>query len=148
MKDLQYLIDRREIEDLMIAYCNAIDLHDWDALDDIFAADAEIDYTALGGPKDNLPAIKRFLDASLPNFKHKQHIISNMQITVAGDKATGRTCCINPMGMPEGQGVRNVVFWLWYIDEFVSTENGWRIKKRREEFSHADNLPEGFVIPA
>jgi len=147
MMNVQYLIDRREIEDLLIDYCNAIDQHEWDALDDIFAVNAEIDYTALGGPKNNLPEIKIFLDSSLPNFKHKQHIISNMQIKIMGDTATGRTCCINPMGLPEPDGVRNLVFWLWYVDEFVRTENGWRIKKRREEFSHADNLPAGFPMP-
>lgn len=147
MDNLQYLVDRRKIEDLMISYCNAIDQHDWNALDDIFAVNAEIDYTALGGPKDNLQEIKKFLDESLPRFKHKQHIITNMQVSLNGDRATGRTCCINPMGMPEGENVRNLIFWLWYIDDFVRTADGWRIQKRREEFSHADNLPDGFIIP-
>jgi hypothetical protein len=32
----------------------------------------------------------------------------------------------------------------WYIDEFVRTDKGWRIRHRNEEFSYFHNLPADF----
>ena len=46
---LEEISDRFEIQDLLVAYCHAIDTRNWDALDDVFTADAVIDYTEMGG---------------------------------------------------------------------------------------------------
>jgi len=147
MMTLQELSDRREIENLMIDYCHAIDRHQWDELDDVFTPDAFIDYTAFGGPKGRYPEMKQFLADALPKVKWQQHVISTAQIKLDGDRATGRTICTNPMGMPQEDGsVRGVVFHLWYVDVFVRTPQGWRIAERSEDVSHADNLPEGYPI--
>lgn len=142
MMTLQHLSDRREIDDVLIAYCHAIDSHEWDALDAVFTPDAIIDYTVFGGPKGAYPAIKLFLAEALPQFVYAQHIISTSRITLDGDRATGRTICTNPVGvrMADG-GVQHRVYALWYIDELVRTDAGWRIASRREEISHTLNVP-------
>src|SRR5580692_5606052 len=44
-KSLQELSDRLEIQDLMVAYSYAIDHRQWEDLDDVFTADAIIDYS-------------------------------------------------------------------------------------------------------
>jgi hypothetical protein len=49
MKSVQELSDRLELQDLITAYSYAIDFHRWDDLDDIFTADARLDFTATGG---------------------------------------------------------------------------------------------------
>lgn len=147
MMNTEQLSDRREIDDLLICYCHAIDQHNWDALDEVFSDDAVIDYTAMGGPKGNLKEIKIFLAEALPSFAHSLHVIANSLVKLDGNKGTGRTLCINPLGFKLDGGVTNSVFWLWYVDEYVKTAKGWRIKSRAEEFSHADNLPEGFPLP-
>ena len=43
MLSQQELSDRFEIQDLLVAYCDAIDRRQWDALDDLFTSDAIID---------------------------------------------------------------------------------------------------------
>ena len=94
---LQEISDRFEIQDLIVEYCDVIDKCDIDRLDDIFTADAFIDYSAVGGEKGDLQSIKAFLKAALPIFKNTQHLISNFQVKVNGDSATGRIMCFNPM---------------------------------------------------
>src|SRR3546814_18068642 len=91
--DLQEISDRLEIQNLMVAYCYAIDNRDWDALDDVFTTEAIIDYTEMVGIKGNLKEIKAFLAESMQQISNSQHIISTTQLTVAGDRAQGRTSC-------------------------------------------------------
>ncbi len=143
MLSLQELSDRREIEDLMVAYCHAIDRHQWDELDAVFTPDAVIDYRVFGGPIGPYPEIKRFLADALPAFAYQQHIISTSQVRIDGDRATGRTTCTNPMGLRLADGsIHHMSFHLWYIDVFVRTADGWRIAERSEEVSHTLNVPE------
>jgi len=149
MLTLQELSDRREIDDLLVAYCHAIDSHDWDALDQVFTPDAIIDYEECGGPRGIFPEIKTFLAKRLPDFVYKQHIVSTSLVIINGDRASGRTTCTNPMGLREAGGsIRQMSFHLWYIDEFVRTPEGWRIAHRREQLSHTVDVPWAADLPA
>jgi len=141
---LQEISDRLEIQDLIVEYCDAIDKCEIDRLDDIFTGDAFIDYSAMGGEVGDLGKIKTFLKSVLPIFKNTQHMISNYQVKIQGDTATGRIMCFNPMEL-DGQGGGDTVFFLglWYVDEYVRTPTGWRIKTRVEEKSYQFNSPKG-----
>ena len=55
MLSLQELSDRVELEQLSTRYANAIDSGNWDDLDQVFTADAYIDYRALGGIDGRYP---------------------------------------------------------------------------------------------
>jgi hypothetical protein len=139
---LQEISDRFEIQDLIVEYCDVIDKCDIDRLVDIFTADAFIDYSAVGGEKGDLKSIKAFLKAVLPMFKNTQHLISNFQLKVAGDKASGRIMCFNPMEFDDEKAGNPIsCLGLWYVDEYVRTEQGWRIKSRVEEKSYQFNTP-------
>ena len=130
---LEEISDRLEIQDLLVDYSHAIDTQDWDGLDDVFAPDAVIDYSAMGGSTGNLAATKEFLAKVMPGFASSQHMIATSKVVVDGDTATGRTICHNPMVTADGK-----VFWcgLWYVDTFVRTSAGWRIRHRVEEKSY------------
>jgi hypothetical protein len=143
MMTLQELSDRREIDDLLIRYCHCIDQLRIDDLDEVFTPDAVIDYTAVGIPLMSYAETKAFLKQALARFAHSQHNISTSRIELSGDRATGRTICVNPMGLPQDDGtVRHMTYYLWYVDELVRTPAGWRISHRREEGSHTENVPE------
>lgn len=136
MLSLQEISDRLEIEDLMVRYSHAVDTQQWDLLDEIFTADAHIDYSAMGGAVGDLESTKKFLAAIMPNFPAFQHLISNSSITVEGDIATGRTMCHNPMLVAAGEGKQSLMLCgLWYLDTFVRIEGKWRIQRRVEEKS-------------
>jgi hypothetical protein len=47
-KELQELVDRRAIDDLLLRYSTALDTRQWDLLDQVFTSDAQIDYATSG----------------------------------------------------------------------------------------------------
>ncbi len=132
------LSDRLEINDLFVRYAYCIDTGDFDGLDDVFSADAVIDYTATGGPRGTLPEIKEFLTKAMALFRSSQHMISNSAVVLNGDTAEARTMCHNPMELRVPAGTPSQVLFcgFWYLDELVRTEGGWRIRRRSEEKSY------------
>jgi hypothetical protein len=144
--DLKEISDRMEIQDLMVSYCYAIDSSNWAALDDVFTADAIIDYSEMVGVRGNLTEIKAFLAASLSQVAGFQHSISTTQLKFDGDSARGRTVCFNPITIRQENGDKHVMFMgLWYRDTFVRTPNGWRIRERYEERAYTFNVPPGLL---
>ena len=142
---LQEISDRLEIADLINAYSHAIDSRSWDDLDEVFTPDAVIDYTELGGTRGNREETKAFLASAMPMFKSFYHMQATTKLTLAGDTATGRTICHNPMIVSTADGGNKVLYCgLWYRDTFVRTAEGWRIKERYEEkcYSDFDDAPE------
>jgi hypothetical protein len=126
--------DRVEIGDLIARYAVVVDRHDYDRLDDLFTADARIDFTAFGGPAGPLPEIKAFLADSLRFFRRTQHLMGLPVIDLTGDHATARTPCTNPMVLDDADGTSKAwLIGLWYDDEFARTPDGWRFTSRRQE---------------
>lgn len=140
MMTVQELSDRREIDDLLIRYCHAIDTCDFDLLDTVFTPDAVIDYSAFGHPRGRYPEIRAFLAGALPGLAHSQHAISTSRVLLDGDRASATTICTNPIGIrrPDGS-VHHTTYHLWYVDELVRTPAGWRLATRIERGSHIDN---------
>lgn len=146
MKSQQELSDRWEIQDLVFHYAHLIDSKNFDALrDDVFSEDAHIDYSAFGGGVGNLEDTIAYLKGAVTNevFPNTQHLNANVQVTLDGDRATGRVMCFNPMEMalPDG-GVDVFLLGLWYVDEYRRTDKGWRICRRVEEKSWVFNVPD------
>jgi hypothetical protein len=143
-RDLQYLLDRADISDLLIDYGTAIDARDFAALERIFTADAVIDYRATGGPLCTLEEARQFLAKALPQFPRSQHMMGNISIALQGATATARTMCHNPMVMRQPDGSEKVMFFgIWYADELVRTGDGWRIRNRCLEFCYSYNYQGG-----
>jgi len=146
MLSQQELSDRFEVQDLVFHYSHLIDTRDIDRLrEDIFTADAHIDYSAFGGSVGNLEETLTFLKASLTTgmFPNSQHLNANVQVQLQDDSATGRLMCFNPMEMTLGEGKLQTLFLgLWYVDEYRRTDKGWRIARREEVKSWTFNLPD------
>ena len=142
MMSLGEISDRLEIQQLMTTYSNAIDRRDFDRLDIVFTPDAYIDYRAMGGIDGRYPEVKAWLGPALQSFPHYYHLIANTEVVLAGDNATSRTVCFNPMAVPLPQGGSQVMFLgLWYVDKLVRTSDGWRISERVEESCYQYNVP-------
>lgn len=141
MMPLQEMSDRLEIQDLLARYCHAIDLREWDLLDEIFTPDAHIDYTAVGGIRGSFTEVKEWLATVLPSFSVTQHLAATTKLDLHGDTADARTILLNPMISTDERGDEHVLFaGLWYRDGLVRTDDGWRIAQRVEEkgFMRAD----------
>jgi len=139
--------DRFELQDLCYRYAQLIDDRAFGQLGSVFTQDAHIDYSAMGGAVGNLPDTIAFLTDAMTIFSNFQHLNSNLQFSVTGDRATGRVMCFNPMELElEGGEMHSFMLGLWYNDEYIRTEQGWRIAKRSEEKSWMLNEPE-FMKP-
>ncbi|MDG2047435.1 MAG: nuclear transport factor 2 family protein [Halioglobus sp.] len=150
MLSQQELSDRFEIQDLVFHYAHLIDSKHFDALrEEVFTADAHIDYSAMGGSVGDLEETIMFLKASVTNelFPNTQHLNANIQVQLHGDEATGRVMCFNPMEMRlRESGTQTFFLGLWYVDAYRRTDKGWRIASRTEEKSWAFNLPDFMSI--
>lgn len=148
MLNQQEISDRLELMDLMVRYAHAVDTRSWTTFDDLFTADAIIDYTAFGGGVGTVVETKAYLASVMPGFPGSQHLVSNPMLTIDGDTATGRTMCFNPMvvARPDGDPGEPRVFFcgLWYLDTFQRTNDGWRIAGRSEEKSWVHNMGKAF----
>ena len=144
MLSQQEISDRFEIQDLVYRYSQIIDGKDFDRLrEEIFTADAFIDYSAFGGSKGDLDETIAFLHKAMKIFPDHQHLNANIQIQLEGDRATGRVMCFNPQVMEvPGNGEHIFFCGLWYVDEYRRTDAGWRIARRVEEKSYVFNPPD------
>lgn len=92
--DPQALWDRAEVIEITSRIGIAADLGDWDAVRACFAGEVRVDYTSLNGGE---PATVRADDliagwrGVLPGFEATQHVVSNHQVTLAGDAAECRS---------------------------------------------------------
>jgi len=139
--DPREISDRLEITDLLARYADAIDHQRWDDLDGVFTADAVIDYTAFGVPRGGVAETKQFLAEAMPGHVSYTHLLGLPVITIAGDTATARTPCQNPMVYLDADAKEQVyVCGLWYDDRLVRTPDGWRIAERVEEKCYLTGL--------
>ncbi|MEE3849018.1 nuclear transport factor 2 family protein [Gordonia sp. LSe1-13] len=130
MLTIEEISARLEIEQVITDYCTAVDSARFDDLDSVFATDAVIDYTAMGGITGDVGAVKDWLSQVLPAFSAYCHLVGNHDIRVDGDTATTRTLCLNPMQVPDDS---TFLLGLWYADEWRLTDAGWRITRRTLE---------------
>jgi hypothetical protein len=146
---LQALSDHYEIRALIVRYSNALDARRFEWLDEIFTADAYIDYRATGGIDGRYPEIRRWLPPAVTVFPRMCHLVGNIQIALAGDGASARTLCLNPVAVPLPAAGQQVMFLaMWYRDQLLRTARGWRMSRRVQEGCVQHNVPAHLQIPA
>lgn len=139
MLSLQAISDRLELQDLTYAYSRAIDTRDFTALEnDVFSPDATIDYRTSGGPAGNIANMLEWVRPGMAAYGESHHLMANHQFEIRGDRATGRVMCYNPLQGPLAEdGSRTVeVHGHFYIDEYIRTQQGWRIMSRKLDKSY------------
>ena len=136
---LQEISDRLEIDELLTRYATGLDRKDWDLWETCFTADASIDYSAFGGTSGGVKQVRAWLEKTMAMFSMSQHMVINREVSIDGDAATCRSGFYNPMILAPGEST-GPLLWFdggYYCDELIRTEEGWRIKRRVEEFSYS-----------
>jgi 3-phenylpropionate/cinnamic acid dioxygenase small subunit len=120
--------DRQDIADLLVRYATGIDRRDWPLFRTVFTDDCELDYGVIGAWQ-GVDAATDFMEQVHSLAGHTMHRLSNLAITLDGDKAMARTYIDGLiMAADNTSGVNAIGF---YDDEIVRTEDGWRIARRR-----------------
>lgn len=126
--------DRAEIAELLVRYCFAIDLRDWDRLREVFGPEAVITYS---GPRttNGIDAIVDFFRTTTSVVAVTQHLLQTSQVwATAPDAAAGLTHVTahhvpDGAALPADEGSTYTVTGT-YADEFIRTDEGWRIARR------------------
>lgn len=129
MTDLNTLLAERDILQVALRYCRALDTKDWGLLDEVFLADATANLAA-PEPLVGIEAIRGRIRTALEHLDESQHLVGNHEIEVDGDTATHR-CYL------QAQHVRraavagpNYIVAGRYEDRLVRNDAGWRIAHR------------------
>lgn len=136
----QEVADRVEILDLLARYSTVVDQGEWAQMDALFTPDAVLDFSATGGICGSVAEHQEFNAKVLTGFAGTQHVMGLPAVVVAGDSATSRSICFNPMVVDDAH-----VFFvgLWYDDSLVRTAEGWRFSARVQQKAFFHNLSPG-----
>lgn len=133
----QEVADRVEILDLLARYSSVVDRGAWGEMTALFTSDAVLDFSATGGICGSVRDHQEFNAKVLTGFASTQHVMGLPVIAVAGDAATSRSICFNPMVVDE----QHVFFvGLWYDDALVRDPDGWRFASRVQSRSFFHNV--------
>jgi len=129
--DLQEIIDRQEIVDLLTRYTVALDSQDWALLKTCFTDDAVADYGPEAGRHEGYPAIEKIVQWYLEGLDASQHLIGNFVIEVDGNRARS-TCYLQAQHyLLDTEGGDTYTVGGTYEDDLIRTDEGWKIKYRR-----------------
>lgn len=120
--------DHQAISDLLVRYATGIDRRDWPLFRTVFTDDCDLDYGEIGRWQ-GVDEVTDFMDKTHAIAGHTLHRLSNLVITVDGDKASARTYVDAVIMFGDNQAGVNA--WGFYDDEIVRTAEGWRIARRR-----------------
>ncbi|HTQ21920.1 nuclear transport factor 2 family protein [Mycobacterium sp.] len=120
--------DRQDISDLLVRYATAIDRREWPLLGTVFTDKCDVDYGVIG-TWQTADAVVEFMEQAHALAGYTLHRLSNIAITLDGDRAVARTY-INGLIMA-GDNKSGVNANGFYDDEIVRTADGWRIARRR-----------------
>ena len=130
--ELQALVDRAAISDVVHAYATGLDRRDWALYRSIFTDEIEMDFTSVGIPARTYRADDWVRDAAtlFAGFAATQHTSSNHVHELRGDRAV----CVSNMqaehfvdGLPPDKDRWTI--GGYYTNELVRTDAGWKLCK-------------------
>lgn len=120
--------DRREIHETVLRYCRAVDRLDLPGVRAVYAADGVDHHTGFSGTADEFVA---WLGRGLPFLDGTMHLLGNHLVELAGDQALAETYgTATHWAAPYDDPRRNFTSGFRYVDHFVRTDEGWRIRER------------------
>jgi hypothetical protein len=123
-----YTEDERAVVGVALRYARSIDTKNQELFMSCFTADA-----LFGLPKLRMDPGMR-LELALPFlrslFSATQHVTTNFEVTVTGDRAVMRSLYIATHVWREKLADPLFVMGGHYEDDLVRTDNGWRIRDR------------------
>jgi ketosteroid isomerase-like protein len=140
MNDLNALLDKDAIRDLLHQYCFCMDEGRFEELGRLFADDGEwiAPYRQARGPAD----IAAWLTQSVPASPKRMHYVMNTIIAVSGDTATAKSNYLVTVERPAGP---ETSVCGTYADRLGKTGAGWKF--RRRELIHSFKGEMRLVLP-
>ena len=149
--DLQYLIDRAAIQELLARYFQGLDRSDPEQVRGCFTDDVRCHYdkrTPTRGIAELMGSLQNFNKLRAGTMKITTHFMGNFSlIRLDGDVAETETNAIAFLVEPE-KGVDVVAMRsLRYLDRMRRQANGWRISDRIHTLDWSCQVPANFALP-
>jgi hypothetical protein len=150
VSDLQYLLDRLALQDLVAAYAHCVDSDDPGSAAGLFTRDGELRIFERGRDEPVRERIGHDAIASamegLRRYQATLHVVANQMVTIEGDTAEGETYClahhIHDVDGPEGAPLpHDYVMHIRYLDRFTRALDGWRIARRHLVVEFTEDRP-------
>lgn len=127
-RQLEALLDKQAITELVYAYCNAADRHDFDKMRALYHDDAIDEH----GKFAKGPA-KEFLD-KLPQIQAPMailhHNVTTVNLKLAGDRAEGEIYLIAMHQVRDGGALYDVLIGGRYFDKYEKRDGVWKFSHR------------------
>jgi hypothetical protein len=137
-KRLQLLCDKMEIMENQYKYARGIDFKDYDLLRSAFTDPVDVDFDKFspGFIYPNIPAqqLAKMISSVIDGFKATLHQMTNFKIEVNGNEAVAITYIRALHYLPNDRGDNVVENGGWYINNYVRTDEGWKIRKLNGNF--------------
>lgn len=147
---LRELADRMRIQDLVYREARAIDTRDWVLWRTCYTEDADIDWSDNEGIHATRDVAGDWLANICSNFivPAYQHLITNIEIRLDGDRAETRQLQLIPISLAGSGGGRQIAFsGIWFEDVVVKIDRDWKIAKRVEHLAWRHNFPDAYHTP-
>lgn len=125
---LAQLLLERELHQVVCRYARLCDERDWEAIGEVFSADASASYGGWALP--DRAAIAAMLRHHLGGCGPTQHLLGNLQVQVNGDEVSS---LVAVRAAHRGAGALSSQTYDCmghYRDRWVHTASGWRIVHR------------------
>lgn len=127
--NLQALIDRQAITEVLYRYARALDRMDYEMALTVWHPDGLADY----GPEIFQGTGHGFVDYCFEMHRGMiahQHLIGNIMIELDGDRAVSETYYNSSHQIPEGDVVRQTMMCGRYLDRWSRRDGRWAIDSR------------------
>lgn len=162
--DLQDLLDRRDIHDVLTRYSRALDRCDVELMKTVYWPDGTDSHGVFDG---NAAEFAEFIVREIQNwFEVTMHGLMNVHIEIAGNRAAVETYLFayhkvradkaeeifgsRYMQMFAGKGLdpdhHHFYFGGRYLDRFEKRDGEWRILNRQVVMDWNDNRPSGEIL--
>jgi len=138
------LEDIQEILNLEAEYCYAADNQDPEAYASVFTEDGVLDVATMEGQVEGREALRQLVVEAFPqSLAFSIHCLHNPLVKVDGDTAKGKFYWQAPVTWkPTNEAVWQAGL---YDDEYVRTDEGWKIKKKVVTFFYGTPYDKGWV---
>lgn len=137
---LQWLVDRAAISDLLVDFARALDDKDWDGYAANYTDDGELAITPTVAHTGRA-GMSEFVGNSLGKFAGTHHISSNHAVTIDGDSATTRSYLIAAHLLDARDPGRHADAAGWYRCRLRRTAEGWRFAHVALEIRYLSGEP-------
>ncbi len=128
------LLDKQEIEEVILRYCRGIDRRDFDLVRNCYHADAQDHHGSFSGGVEEYIA---WVDKLTTRYRWSMHLVANILVDLGvdqeggdGDKAACETYGVSLHRSDDTKPYMNLATGFRYLDRFERRAGAWKIAER------------------